>query len=169
MIKIKKIKHPQKVTSIRGLPLKFSFNFRPNPYRMNKEIVQKIYSALRTKDTQFILQLLSEDAHWSVSATTDKIPWAETGRGHEAVVEYIRIMNEWLSPEAYVIQDLFENGNKIIAFGFNAGYIKPTGDHYEFDFVHLWELKNGKVTKFRAYYDTAYLANAISGEPKTSV
>ena len=136
---------------------------------MNKEIVQKIYIALRAKDIAGILQFQSEESHWSVSATTDKIPWAETGRGPKAVSEFVRIMNEHLSPEEYVIQEFFENGNKIVTAGFNAGYVKSTGDHYEFDFVHFWELRNGKVTSFRAYYDTAYLANALSGEPKTSV
>jgi uncharacterized protein len=136
---------------------------------MNKEIVQKIYVALRTKDIQGLLQYQSEEAHWSVSASADKIPWAETGRGHKAVCDFIRIMNDHLAPEAYVVEDFFENGNKVVTAGFNAGYVKSTGDHYEFDFVHLWELKNGKVTSFRAYYDTAYLANALSGEQKTSV
>lgn len=151
-----------------GLEIFFS-TFRRKPYQMNKRIAQIIYAAINNKDLQSILDLQSENADWSVCASPEKIPWANPGRGPKGVAFFFKTMGEWLVPEAFVIEDYLEKDNKVVAIGYQAGYVKPTGYHYEFDFVHVWEIKNEKVSKFRAYIDTAYVASALSGEPNITV
>ena len=145
------------------------FIFRLKPDHMNKTIVQKIYALYRQKDTKGILELQAENTEWSVAASAEKIPWANPGRGHKGVTNFLKILSEWLVPEAFVVESLVEEGNKVVAIGYQAGYVKPTGDHYEYDFVHVWEFKDGKVTRFRVYFDTAYVAAVLADEPKTAV
>jgi ketosteroid isomerase-like protein len=136
---------------------------------MNKRIIQKIYAAFKYRDIPSILELQSENADWSVAASTEKIPWANPGRGHKGVANFLKTIRDCLVHEVFVVQEYIESPNKVVAIGYQAGYIKPTGDHYEYDFVHVWELEEGKVTKFRVYFDTAYVAGALAGEPKTAV
>jgi len=136
---------------------------------MSKRLVQKIYSSYKNKDMQGILDLQHEDADWTVAASPEKIPWANPGRGRKGVSNFLKTIGDWLVPEAFGIQDYFENADKVVAVGYQAGYVKPTGDHYEYDFVHVWEFNNGKVTKLRVYFDTAYVANVLSDETKTAV
>jgi len=136
---------------------------------MNKKTVQKIYALYRQKDVKAIIELQAENAEWSVAASPEKIPWANPGRGHKGVANFLKILGEWLVPEAFVVESFVEEGNKVVAIGYQAGYVKPTGDHYEYDFVHLWELKDGKVTRLRVYFDSAYVAAVLADEPKTAV
>src|SRR5690348_7208229 len=132
---------------------------------MSKRIVQKIYASFKNKDIQSILDLQSENAEWLVSASPDKIPWASPGRGPKGVAIFFKTLGELLEIDAFDIKDYVESENKVVALGYQAGYVKSTGDHYEYDFVHVWELKNGKVIKFHSYFDTAYVASALAGEP----
>ena len=136
---------------------------------MNKRIIQKIYSAYKNKDHKAILELQAENVEWSVAAPPEKIPWANPGRGHKGVSDFLRVLGDWLVPEAFGIEEYLESGNKVVAIGYQAGYVKPTGDHYEYDFVHIWEIENNKVSKLRVYFDSAYVASALAGEPKTAV
>ena len=136
---------------------------------MSKRLVQKIYTSYKNKDLQGILELQHEDTEWSVAASPEKIPWANPGRGHKGVTNFLKILGEWLVPEAFGIQEYFESENKVVAIGYQVGYVKPSGDHYEYDFVHVWEFQNEKVIKFRVYFDTAYVANVLTDETKTAV
>jgi ketosteroid isomerase-like protein len=136
---------------------------------MNKKIVQKIYTAFKDKDHKTIIDLQSEDVEWSVAASPDKVPWAGRSRGHKGVMHFLKTIGDYLVPEAFGIQHFAETGNMVIAIGYQAGYIKRTGDHYEYDFVHVWEVNNGKVSRLRVYFDSAYVALSVAGEQKTAV
>jgi ketosteroid isomerase-like protein len=129
---------------------------------MNLEVIQKIYTAFKAKDLQAILQLQAEDTEWSVAGPADKIPWAAPRYGHAGVAEFLKILSGLFIPEVFQIQEYFENENKIVTFGYQRGHVAPTKVPYEFDFVHLWVLREGKVVKFRVYYDTAYVASVLS-------
>jgi ketosteroid isomerase-like protein len=129
---------------------------------MNSEIIQKIYAAFRAKDLPGILQLQAEDAEWSVAGPADKIPWAAPRRGHEGVTDFLKILGGLIIPEVFEIQDYFEKGDKVVALGYQKGYVRTTKVPYEFDFVHVWVLEEGKVTKFRVYYDTDYVASVLN-------
>jgi uncharacterized protein len=136
---------------------------------MSKRLVQKIYAAYKNKDLQGILELQAPNVEWSVAAPPERIPWASPGRGIKGVSYFLKVLADWLEPEAFAITDYFENENKVIAIGYQAGHVKPTGDHYEYDFVHVWEFQNDKVVKLRVYFDTAYVAAILADEPKTAV
>ena len=126
-----------------------------------KEIVQKVYAGFKAKDLSMILSLQTEDSEWSVAAQASKIPWAAPRRGHAGVAEFLKILGEWVVPEVFEIKEYFENGDKVVALGFQSGKIRATGNPYEFDFVHVWTLLGGKVKKFRVYYDTDYVAGVL--------
>ena len=121
---------------------------------MNVEIIQKIYDGFRSKDLPTILELQAEDTEWSVAGPADKIPWASPRHGHEGVTDFLKVLGGLLVAEVFEIKDYLESGDKVVALGYQKGYVRPMSVPYEFDFVHLWELRQGKVTKFRVYYDS---------------
>lgn len=129
---------------------------------MNTAIIQKIYTAFKAKDLPSILALQAEDVEWSVAGPAEKILWAAPRYGHEGVADFLKVLGSLLIPEVFEIKDYLENGEKVVALGRQKGYVRPTGVPYEFDFVHLWELRQGKVTKFRVYYDSYYVADVLN-------
>ncbi|MBD0277861.1 MAG: nuclear transport factor 2 family protein [Flavisolibacter sp.] len=129
---------------------------------MNTEIIKNIYSAFKAKDLNGILQLQAEDAEWSVAGPADKIPWAAPRHGHEGVADFLKVLGGLLVPEVFELHHFFENGDKVVALGFQKGYVRTNNKPYEFDFVHVWTVRDGKVSKFRVYYDTDYVASVLS-------
>jgi uncharacterized protein len=128
---------------------------------MNTETIQKIYTAFKSKDLPSILELQAEDAEWSVAGPAHKIPWAAPGRGAGAVADFLKILGGLLVAEVFEITDYFEKDDKVVALGHQKGFVRTTGVPYEFDFVHVWTLRQGKVTSFRVYYDTYYVAEVL--------
>jgi hypothetical protein len=45
--------------------------------------------------------------------------------------------------------------------GYQRGKAKRTGRPYEIDFVHLWSLRDGRLTKFQVFNDTAAVVEAL--------
>ena len=133
---------------------------------MNIEIIEKVYAAFKAKDLPSVLQLQAQDAEWSVAGPADKIPWAAPRYGPEGVAEFLKILGSLLVAEVFEIREYFEKENKVIALGFQKGYVRPTNRPYEFDFVHLWELREGQVVKFRVYYDTDYVVRVLASALK---
>jgi ketosteroid isomerase-like protein len=129
---------------------------------MNTQIIQQIYAAFKAKDLPSVLELQAEDTEWSVAGPTDKIPWAAPRYGHEGVANFLKVLGGLLIPESFEIKDYFERGDKVVALGYQRGFVHPTGVPYEFDFVHLWELRQERVTRFRVYYDSYYVADILS-------
>ncbi len=136
---------------------------------MNTAIIQKIYMAFKTKDLAAIIALQAEDTEWSVAGPAEKIPWAAPRYGHEGVADFLKVLGGLLVPEVFEIKDYLESGEKVVALGQQRGYVRTTGVPFEFDFVHLWELRQGKVTKFRVYYDSYYVADVLSRQSSVVV
>ena len=72
---------------------------------MQIEIIQKIYSAFRSKDLPTILQLQAEDTEWSVAGPAEKIPWASPRHGHEGETDFLKVLGNLLIPEVFEIKD----------------------------------------------------------------
>jgi hypothetical protein len=48
--------------------------------------------------------------------------------------------------------------------GYQRGKAKSTGRPYEIDFVHLWSLRDGRLTEFQVFNDKAALVEALLDE-----
>jgi hypothetical protein len=131
---------------------------------MDIDIIKEIYRAFKAKDLSAVKQLQADNAEWSVAGPADKIPWAAPRYGPDGAAEFLKILGGLLVPEVFEIRDFFEKEGKVIATGYQKGYVLPARKPYEFDFIHLWELKDNKVTKFRVYYDTAYVSAILKSQ-----
>jgi ketosteroid isomerase-like protein len=128
---------------------------------VNESVIKQVYAAFRRRDMPAILALQAEDAEWSVAASSDLIPWASPGRGHQGVRDFLRILAESLTAEVFEIRDYLAEGDTVVALGYQKGVARPTERSYSFDFVHVWTLDGGRVKTFRVYYDTAYVGSVL--------
>ena len=131
----------------------------------NLEAVRQVYAAFVRRDLPSILELQADDARWSVAGPADQIPWAAPPPGREGVADFLRILSEWLVAEQFEIREFLASADTVVALGYQRGHVRPNGTPYEFDFVHVWSLQDGKITSFRVYYDTAYVASRLHGSP----
>jgi hypothetical protein len=128
--------------------------------RRNIEIVQTLYEAFARRDIQSLLGALSPTVEWGEPSNPYN-PAGGTRRGHEGFLEWLRIGNE--SEEVLVLEpkDFLANPTSVAVVGFTKCRVRATGKEYQTEFVHLVTLRDGKVQRFREYFDTFAAAEAF--------
>ena len=107
------------------------------------------------------MDMFSDDAVMHRPATTGVLSWRSTYNGRAGVAQFFKALGESLEPQQFDLNDFIAQDNKVVVLGYQKGRTKPTGRPYETEFVHVWTIRNGKFTEFRAYNDTASLVESL--------
>jgi ketosteroid isomerase-like protein len=67
-----------------------------------------------------------------------------------------------ISPD-FSPREFFGAGDRVCVLGHYAWKIRKTGRTVAGDWVHVFTIRNGKVTRFREFNDTAQFAEAYRG------
>ena len=131
----------------------------------NIEFVQSLYRAFGNRDIPSILAVLSPTVEWGEPPNPYN-PAAGTRHGYEGFLEWLRVGNE--SEEVLVLEprDFLANLQSVAVVGYTKCRVRATGKEYETEFVHLVTLKDGKVERFREFFDTYAAAEAFREQGK---
>lgn len=105
----------------------------------------------------FVLAAMSSDLRW-IPAEHSPYDRATPYIGPQEVLEnvFLRIASEWDGFQ--VLPDRFLTaGDTIMMEGRYRGKHKLTGRDMNAQVVHIWVVRNGKLTEFRQYTDTAHI------------
>ncbi len=53
------------------------------------------------------------------------------------------------------------SGDRVVVEGSNQGTVMATGERYEHDWVMVFTIQNGKVVRFRHFYDPSDIETAM--------
>jgi len=131
--------------------------------RQNIAFVQSLYGAFARRDIPSILAVLSSTVEWGEPANPYN-PAGGTRHGHEGFLEWLRVGNE--SEEVLTLEpkEFLANLSSVAVVGYTKCRVRATGNVYETDFVHLIALKDGKVQRFREFFDTFAAAEAFRAQ-----
>lgn len=139
----------------------FTFNNKPAKEK-DVEIVQKLYSDFAKGEVPAVLQRFDPKIVWNEA---ENFPYADGNPyiGPQAVLEgvFARIGAEW---EYWILTDqtYYEaKSGEIIVTGRYKAKNKLTGKEINVQFVHMWTLNDGLVTKFQQYADTYQTVEAM--------
>ncbi len=127
-------------------------------------VVQGMYDAFAIGDVESVVAAMAEDIVWNEA---ENFPYADGNPyvGSQAIVEgvFARIVAEWDYWELD-LQDKLQRGNRIVFFGrYNAKH-KESGKTINAQFVHVWEVVDGKAASFQQYVDTAQVLSALHSD-----
>ena len=122
-------------------------------HQQNIEIVKKVYEAFARRDINSILDLLSSEVEWGEPENPFN-PAAGTRYGHKGFLEWSNIGQEAEEILELELKKFLTDDDTVAVVGYTKCLAKPTGKIYETDFVHLVTLNNGKVIRFREFFDT---------------
>lgn len=129
----------------------------------NVNIVRGVYDAFGTGDVPSVIAALDPQIEWLEAENfiyADHNPYI----GPAAVLEgvFMRLATEWegfgVSPK-----EILDAGETVIGRGYYSGTYKKTGKQVRAQFAHVFTIRNGKVTKFEQYTDTAQFLQAVGG------
>lgn len=116
----------------------------------NMKVVQDAYAAFGRDDIQSVLNALAENVDWQIVGLRDVLPYAGQHRGHEGVLHYFKMLSEALDIQQFEPKDFITHGDNVVVLGHEKGRARATVRIYEFDWAHIFILRNGKITRYRA-------------------
>ncbi len=127
----------------------------------NVEIIKAVYAAFAVGDGPGAFSHMNPAIVWNEAENfpyADRNPYIGPGAIGEGV--FFRLATEWDNFQA-VPAELIDGGDTIVSLGRYTGTYKATGKAIDAQFVHVFRLADGKVTRFQQYADTAQAQQVI--------
>jgi ketosteroid isomerase-like protein len=127
----------------------------------NTRVVQEAYAAFGRKDVPGILATLDEGIVWKpVMGAGPQVPTSGERRGKPAVADFFRILGESLQFERFEPREFVAQGDTVVALG---SYVARTssGKRFESEWVMVFAFRNGKISQFQEFTDSAALNAAF--------
>ena len=122
--------------------------------------VQSLYAAFGRGDIATLLAGCAPDIDWETVGRRSDFPTLGPRRGRKAVEEFFRLVGELEEFSEFSPREFYAAEDKVFVLGRYSLVIKTSGRPVSAEWVHVFTLKDGKVTRFREHTDTAQLAGA---------
>lgn len=124
----------------------------------NVELVRHFYDLFKAGNKDY-MNLCNDDIEWNAM---EGMPSGGRYVGKQAV--FGRYFPSMLSnfAEFHAVPDEFiDAGKAVIVLGKYKGVAKNTGKKFEAPFAHVYKIKEGRISAFRQYADTAKIQQAL--------
>lgn len=120
------------------------------------DLIRGFYAALATGDAPTALGLMADDIEWHTMWH-----YKVAGRGPQKVAEglLMPLMAEWAS-FALTPSDYIADGDTVVSLGRFTGVHGTSGKPVDAAYAHVWDVREGKIQRFRQYIDTLAVAEA---------
>jgi ketosteroid isomerase-like protein len=123
------------------------------------EFVRGTYGAFARGDIPTVLAAFSEDVEWFEA---EGMPYGGLYRSGEAVLQNVfgpiaaDLDGFAVTPEEYI-----GSGATVVAVVRYTGTGKTTGKALDLPAVHIWDIRDGKLARFRQFIDTVKFAEVV--------
>lgn len=132
-------------------------------YRSNIDLAKQLYDLFGRGDIPGVLGLFDPQIEWREAEGTPYQPDGAPWTGPDAVLNklFVRIGAEWdgftVTPRAFTVTD-----RGVLMEGRDTGTDKSTGHAVDAQVAHHLTMRDGKLTGFQQYVDTAALQAAMT-------
>lgn len=125
----------------------------------NTAIAQQAYENFKTGNIQALLDQLSDDVTWQLPEV-EGAPLSGKRTGRDGVREFFATVARDQEVIEFEPREFVAQGDKVVSLGHYKWRVKDTGRGFASDFAHVFTIRDGKVTGFREYFDSAAVAAA---------
>lgn len=128
----------------------------------NVSLLKSLYEAFGRGDVPNVLGAMSHDIKWYQAESHPYRPSGEAWTGPNAVLNnlFMKLATEW---EGFTVhpKSFYGAGDSVIVEGRYTGKHIATGKSMDAQVCHVWDVKDGKVTRFQQYVDTAKFRDVV--------
>lgn len=128
----------------------------------NVRLVQDVYAAFGRGDVPTVLGAFDAKIEWREAEGNPYMPSGKAWVGPDALLQnlFSRLGAEW---DGFAVhpRDFHDAGDTVVVEGRYTGTYKLTGKVLDAQLCHVWKIRNGKVTSFQQFVDTAQLQNVM--------
>lgn len=128
----------------------------------NIAVVQSFYDALGRGDVGTVLGLMDENIEWNEAehfVYADHSPYV--GPNNVLNGLFMRLITEWEGFKA-IPEKIISTDDTVAAMGRYRGTYRETGKTVNAQVVHVFTVKDGRLTRFQQYTDTAQFRDATT-------
>lgn len=130
------------------------------------EVVKGVYQAFERGDVPAVLGAMARDIEWYEA---EGMPYGGLYRAPDAVAENVfGPLVEDITDFRATPEELFASGDTVVVVARYTGTAKATGKELDLRVVHVWDMRDGKVARFRHFADTAKFLEVVPAELATS-
>ncbi|HEV7398090.1 MAG TPA: nuclear transport factor 2 family protein [Pyrinomonadaceae bacterium] len=131
----------------------------------NLNVVLDAYLACLNHNFDALRKCLAEDVKWFAIGPPDLIPTAGTRYGHDQVEQYFEALDRIEDIQRFEPEEFITEGNKVVAMGTLKRRVDAKGNMLQSPWIHVFTLRNGRISDFRSFYDTAAAVTALAVLP----
>jgi len=125
----------------------------------NVELVKGTYGAFARGDVPAVLGAFTDDIEWFEA---EGMPYGGLHRGPDAVAQNVfGPISEDVEGFAVTPEEVIGSGATVAAVVRYMGTGKATGKALDVPAVHMWEIRDGKLARFRQFIDTVKFAEVV--------
>jgi ketosteroid isomerase-like protein len=128
----------------------------------NVKVMKDLYESFGRGDMPSVLGAMSPGIRWHQAEGNPYQPSGVPWVGPDAIVNnlFMKLGTEW---DGFTVhpKSFYGAGDTVVVEGRYTGAYKPTGRSIDAQFCHIWDVKDGKVTRFQQYIDTAQMQGAM--------
>ena len=128
----------------------------------NTKVVQDAYAAFGRGDIPTLLTHLADDIVWTaVYGTGSHVPTSGERRGKAAIAEFFKQVADNVHFSRFEPKEFIATGDKVVALGHYTA-TTPIKKGFDSDFAMVFTLRNGKVTHFQEFCNSAAINAAYA-------
>lgn len=128
----------------------------------NVALLKSLYDAFGRGDIPTALGSMSPDIKWHEAESNPNAPNGQPFVGPDSVLNdvFMKLGAQW---EGFAVHPTAFHGagGSVIVEGRYRGLFKATGQTLDAQVCHVWDLKDGKITRFQQYVDTHKLRDVM--------
>lgn len=128
----------------------------------NLELARSLYDAFAAGDVPAVLAAFDPDIEWREAESNPYRPDGSPWRGGDAIMEnlFVKLVTEW---DGFTVtpKEFHDAGDTVVVEGRYTGTYNATGKSFDAQFCHVVRIRDGKMTSFQQYTDTAHMREAM--------
>jgi len=126
-----------------------------------KQVVSNMLAAFGKGDMEALKNTLAEHTVWTYHGT-DAIPYSGTYKGKDGVMTFFGNITGNTEILDFKIHNIIAEGNTVVVLGFEKQKIKKNRNILEQNWVQVYTVEQGLITKMEEYANTAHAAVLFS-------
>ena len=134
----------------------------------NVELVRQAYAAFGRGDIPAVLGAMDPDIQWSEAEGNPYQPSGLPWSGPDAVLKnlFAKMPNDWELFRLHPTEFHHAGDTVIVELRYEARH-NATGKSLDAQVCHVWRVRNGKLSRFQQYIDTAQLQDVMGARQPT--
>ena len=125
-------------------------------------VVKDLYASFGRGDLQHVDQLIAPDVTWVFHGPQHLIPYAGVFKGKEGVRDFFSLVSQTIDVRALGQRRFIVDGDTVAVVGWEDSVVRDTGGEFRADWLHLFAVKDGRITAFDEFTDSAAIVEAFA-------